>query len=137
MVVWMIDSFGTDEQRARRHQRNQAVCIHRQVVPRQRAHVQEDHVDVGDVVELARAALAHADDRKPAGVRIWSNLGMGDHQRSLQRGRVGLGALVVHLVRHDEDGLAAAVLVFIAFTLYFVNSLLARSLERNSVSSTR
>jgi hypothetical protein len=48
---------------------------------------------------------------------------------------VGLTILAVGTAGEREDGLAAAILVFIAFTLYFVNSLLARSLERNSVPS--
>ena len=43
---------------------------------------------------------------------------------------VGLTILAVGTAGEREDGLAAAVLVFAAFTLYFTNSLLARSLER-------
>lgn len=48
---------------------------------------------------------------------------------------VGLTILAVGSAGEREDGLAAAILTFVAFTLYFVNSLLARSLERNSVPS--
>ncbi|WP_372789161.1 hypothetical protein [Paraconexibacter sp.] len=48
---------------------------------------------------------------------------------------VALTILAVGTAGAREDGLAAAVLVFVAFTLYFINSLLARSFERNSVPS--
>jgi len=48
---------------------------------------------------------------------------------------VALTILAVGTAGEREDGLAAAVLVFVAFTLYFVNSLIARSFERNSVPS--
>jgi hypothetical protein len=42
---------------------------------------------------------------------------------------VGLTILAVGLAGEREDGLTAAVLVLAAFTLYFVTSLLTRSLE--------
>ena len=42
---------------------------------------------------------------------------------------VGLTILAVGLAGEREDGLTAAILVFAAFTLYFVTSLLTRSLE--------
>jgi hypothetical protein len=45
---------------------------------------------------------------------------------------VGLTILAVGTAGEREDGLAAAVLAFAAFTLYFANSLFARSLERNA-----
>jgi hypothetical protein len=42
---------------------------------------------------------------------------------------VGLSILAVGLAGEREDGLTAAILVLAAFTLYFVTSLLTRSLE--------
>jgi hypothetical protein len=42
---------------------------------------------------------------------------------------VGLTILAVGLAGEREDGLTAAVLMLAAFTLYFVTSLLLRSLE--------
>ena len=45
---------------------------------------------------------------------------------------VGLTILAVGLAGDREDGLTAAILVLAAFTLYFVSSLLLRSLERNA-----
>lgn len=42
---------------------------------------------------------------------------------------VGLSILAVGLAGDREDGLTAAILVLAAFTLYFVTSLLTRSLE--------
>ncbi|HEU4802238.1 MAG TPA: hypothetical protein VFS73_03590, partial [Solirubrobacterales bacterium] len=42
---------------------------------------------------------------------------------------VGLTILAVGLAGEREDGLTAAILVLAAFTLYFVTSLLLRSLE--------
>ena len=42
---------------------------------------------------------------------------------------VGLTILAVGLAGEREDGLTAAILVLAAFTLYFVTSLLTRSLE--------
>jgi hypothetical protein len=42
---------------------------------------------------------------------------------------VGLSILAVGLAGDREDGLTAAVLLLAAFTLYFVTSLLTRSLE--------
>ena len=42
---------------------------------------------------------------------------------------VGLSILAVGLAGEREDGLTAAVLMLAAFTLYFVTSLLLRSLE--------
>jgi hypothetical protein len=47
---------------------------------------------------------------------------------------VAITILAVGLAGKREDGLAAAVLSLVAFTVYFVNTLLTRSLERNSVT---
>ncbi len=48
---------------------------------------------------------------------------------------VGLTILAVGTAGQREDGLAAAVLVFCAFTAYFASTLLARSFERNTTPS--
>jgi hypothetical protein len=48
---------------------------------------------------------------------------------------VGLTILAVGTAGAREDGLAAAVLVLAAFTVYFATSLLANALERNSPTS--
>jgi hypothetical protein len=42
---------------------------------------------------------------------------------------VGLTILAVGLAGEREDGLTAAILMLVAFTIYFVTSLLSRSLE--------
>ena len=46
----------------------------------------EDDVDVGDVVQLAAAGLAHRDHREPGAVGIRPHLGAGDRQGGLERG---------------------------------------------------
>ncbi len=48
---------------------------------------------------------------------------------------VALSILAVGLAGDREDGLAAALLTFVAFTMYFANTLLTRQLERNSATS--
>ena len=65
----------------------------------------EDDVDVADVVELAPAALAHADHREAAQVGLVTELGTRDRQARLQRrrGEVGqLGGDVVHVEHVGE-----------------------------------
>ena len=54
----------------------------------------EDDVDVGDVVELATAGLAHADDGEAAGLPLVTQLVDRDPDRALERraGEVGQGA---------------------------------------------
>ncbi|TWH28060.1 hypothetical protein L600_004800000020 [Isoptericola variabilis J7] len=53
------------------------------------AHV--DDVDVGDVVELAPAGLAHADDGEPHAVGRVADLGPRDGERPLERGAREVG----------------------------------------------
>ncbi|QEC47726.1 hypothetical protein FSW04_09165 [Baekduia soli] len=48
---------------------------------------------------------------------------------------VALTILAVGLAGHRNDGLAAAVLTLVAFTIYFATSLAVRSLERSSAPS--
>ena len=76
---------------------------------------------------LARVAASKEDVR----ARIGYNLGGVVGRAWL----VGLTILAVGQRAEREDGLAAALLVFAAFTLYFANSLLARSFERNASPS--
>jgi hypothetical protein len=74
---------------------------------------------IGALVE--RRAKAIGDPRKAVGL----NLGALIARSWL----VGLTILAVGLAGDREDGLTAAILVFAAFTLYLVTSLLSRSLE--------
>ena len=46
----------------------------------------EDHVDVADVVQFARTAFAHRDDRQPRRCGVAADPGLGDRQRSRQCG---------------------------------------------------
>lgn len=76
-------------------------------------------------IELAVARVAATKDSVKAAVGY--NLGA-------MVGRVwliGLTILIVGTAGEREDGLAAAVLSFVAFTVYFAISLFARSFERN------
>jgi hypothetical protein len=70
---------------------------------------------------VARLATGQEDVRRAVGL----NLGALIARSWL----VGLTILAVGLAGEREDGLTAAVLVLAAFTLYFVTSLLTRSLE--------
>lgn len=74
---------------------------------------------IGALVE--RRAKATEDIRKTVGL----NLGALIARTWL----VGLTILAVGLAGEREDGLTAAILVLAAFTLYFVTTLLSRSLE--------
>jgi hypothetical protein len=74
---------------------------------------------LGALVE--RRAQATGDPRKAVGM----NLGALIARSWL----VGLTILAVGLAGEREDGLTAAILLLAAFTLYFVTSLLSRSLE--------
>jgi hypothetical protein len=74
---------------------------------------------IGALVE--RKANATQDIRKTVGL----NLGALIARTWL----VGLTILAVGLAGDREDGLTAAILVLAAFTLYFVTTLLSRSLE--------
>ncbi len=77
---------------------------------------------IGVLVE--RRASAEQDVRRAVGL----NLGALIARSWL----VGLTILAVGLAGEREDGLMAAILILAAFTLYFVSSLLLRSLERNT-----
>ena len=64
----------------------------------------EDHVHVAGVVELAAAALAHADHRKPGRCRAGRQLRPGHRQGRLERGRSQVGELGRGLVQGDRAG---------------------------------
>ena len=72
-------------------------------------------------VAVERVATRQQDVRRAVGL----NLGVLIARSWL----VGLSILAVGLAGEREDGLTAAILVLAAFTLYFVTSLLTRSLE--------
>ena len=76
---------------------------------------------------LAKFAASRDDYRQTLGLNLAGVMG--------RAWLVALTILAVGLAGQRKDGLAAALLVFVAFTLYFVNTLLTRSLERNSVPS--
>jgi hypothetical protein len=81
-------------------------------------------VQRGAAVALERHAAAKGDLRTTIGV---TTAGM-----IARAWLVGLTILVVGTAGSRDDGVAAAVVVLAAFTLYFFTSLLLRSLERNS-----
>jgi hypothetical protein len=74
---------------------------------------------IGAAVE--RRARASTDIRKTVGLNLAALIA--------RSWLVGLTILAVGLAGDREDGLTAAILVLAAFTLYFVTSLLSRSLE--------
>lgn len=81
------------------------------------------------VIELGLARYASSRDNYKATIGINLAGVMG------RAWLVALAILAVGLAGEREDGLAAALLTLVAFTLYFANSLLTRSLERNSIPS--
>jgi hypothetical protein len=81
------------------------------------------------LIELAVARVAKT--KESVKVAIGYNLGAMVGRAWL----VALSILAVGIAAEREDGLAAAVFVFVAFTVYFANSLLARTFERNAPQS--
>jgi hypothetical protein len=77
---------------------------------------------IGVLVESR--ASGQEDVRKAVGLNLAALMG--------RSWLVGLTILAVGLAGEREDGLTAAILILAAFTLYFVSSLLLRSLERNT-----
>ena len=73
---------------------------------------------------IERKARASGDVRTFAGLTLFSSLG--------RAWLVGLTILAVGLAGEREDGLTAAVLVLVAFTLYLVTRIALRPLERSS-----
>ena len=76
---------------------------------------------------IERRARASGDARTLAGLTLFSSLG--------RAWLVGLTILVVGLTGEREDGLTAALLVLVAFTIYLVCALALRPLERSSSPS--
>ena len=73
---------------------------------------------------IERRARASNDARTFAGLTLFSSLG--------RAWLVGLTILAVGLAGEREDGLMAAVLVLVAFTLYLVTRIALRPLERST-----
>jgi hypothetical protein len=81
------------------------------------------------IVQRLVAAVVEARMRRESDIRAQVGLGLGS---SLGRAwLVGLTILAVGLAGAREDGVMAAVLVLVAYTVYLVTSLALRSLERN------
>ncbi len=73
---------------------------------------------------IERKARASGDARTFAGLTLFSSLG--------RAWLVGLTILAVGLAGEREDGLTAALLVLVAFTIYLVTRIALRPLERSS-----
>ncbi len=78
-------------------------------LPRLGRRVREDHVDVGDVVELVAAALAHRDHREPGQAGVRADPLPGDRQRRLQGpgrevGQLGGGVVDAEVVGQVAGG---------------------------------
>jgi hypothetical protein len=81
------------------------------------------------IVQRAVAAAVEARMRRQSDIKAQVGLGLGS---SLGRAwLVGLTILAVGLAGAREDGVMAAVLVLVAYTVYLVTSLALRSFERN------
>lgn len=76
---------------------------------------------------VERRAHASANIRTQTGLTLFGSLG--------RAWLVGLTILVVGLAGEREDGLTAAVLVLIAFTIYLVTAIALRPLERKPSKS--
>ena len=75
-------------------------------------------------VAVERHARAREDVRTAVGLNVAALL--------VRAWLVGLTILAVGLAGEREDGLTAAILLLVAFTVYFATSLVLRPLERNS-----
>jgi hypothetical protein len=78
---------------------------------------------------VSRVAGAVVERRTRATQDIRKTVGMNLGALIARSWLVGLTILAVGLAGDREDGLTAAILVLAAFTVYFVTSLLSRSLE--------
>jgi hypothetical protein len=82
------------------------------------------------IVQRLVAAVVEARMRRESDIRAQVGLGLGS---SLGRAwLVGLTILAVGLAGAREDGVMAAVLVLVAYTVYLVTSLALRPFERNT-----
>lgn len=77
---------------------------------------------VGELVE--RRAKASSDVRTQTGLTLFSSLGRAWF--------VGLVILAVGIAGEREDGLTAALLILVAFTLYLITAIALRPLQRSS-----
>jgi hypothetical protein len=75
-------------------------------------------------VAVERYARGRSDVRAAVGLNVGALLG--------RAWLVGLTILAVGLAGDREDGLMAALLLLVAFTVYFATSLVLRPLERNT-----
>jgi hypothetical protein len=88
---------------------------------------------LGWIAQRLVGVLVEARMRRESDIRRQVGLGLGS---SLGRAwLVGLTILAVGLAGAREDGVMAAVLVLVAYTVYLVTSLALRSFERNSPST--
>jgi hypothetical protein len=78
---------------------------------------------------LSRLIGAAAERRAKASGDLRTSVGLNLGALIARSWLVGLTILAVGLAGDREDGLTAAILVLAAFTVYFVTSLLSRSLE--------
>ena len=76
---------------------------------------------VGELID--RRAKASEDIRTQTGLTLFSSLG--------RAWLVGLVILAVGIAGEREDGLTAAVLVLVAFTLYLITAIALRPLQRS------
>jgi hypothetical protein len=83
-------------------------------------------VQRGAALAVERAARRNDDVRTAVGLNLAAAFG--------RAWLVGLTILAVGLAGEREDGLAAALLVLAAFTVYFATAFAARSLERNTTA---
>ena len=82
------------------------------------------------ILQRFAGALIEARMRRESDIKTQVGLGLGS---SLGRAwLVGLTILAVGLAGAREDGVMAAVLVLVAYTVYLVTSLAIRSFERNA-----
>jgi hypothetical protein len=85
------------------------------------------------IVQRIAGAAIEARMRQQSDIKAQVGLGLAS---SLGRAwLVGLTILAVGLAGAREDGVMAAALVLVAYTVYLVTSLALRSLERNSPST--
>jgi hypothetical protein len=91
---------------------------------------------VGGVVWTAqRLVSVHFERRLRAQSDIRRAVGLGLGLSLARAWLVGLSILAVGLAGARADGATAAILVLVAFTVYFVTSLIIRPLERNAPRS--
>jgi hypothetical protein len=81
---------------------------------------------------LQRAAGVTIERRAERSGDMRTSLGLNMASLVLRAWLIGLTILAVGLIAEREDGLTAGITVLVAFTVYFVASLVTRPLERKS-----